>query len=264
MADVQSTATLSINVQGEDQVKSLAQSLNEIKTSAGEAGSSVGELGPQIGRTRDEVNSFIKSQREARWAAQETAGATAQMSSATDEASASAAAGYGTLRDYTNQLIKAQRDVTFAERGYGDLAEAQQKLTEVQAAGAAYRPAEAIAAAAPAAAVPPGAAPPGAAAAMPGLADAASAAGFALVGLGAAAGVAKAAMEGFKVASEAAAASSRDILATTASAMRAGVEFDQAQRDRMAGIGLFGEAGLQRTQDAITRSMREGGKGLAK
>src|SRR5262245_21537458 len=130
MADVQSTATLTINVTGQDQIKGLADSLNEMKSSAGEVGSSIGELGPQIGRTRAEMNDFITAQRDARWAAQDTAGAQDAVAASTDAVSAATHKSFGTLREYAQEHARAQKDVTAAERGFGDLAEAQERLAQ--------------------------------------------------------------------------------------------------------------------------------------
>src|SRR5262245_29883095 len=60
MADVQSTATLTLNVVGEDKVKSLASSLNEIKSSAGEASTSVGQSFSNIEQSAKGAETRIK------------------------------------------------------------------------------------------------------------------------------------------------------------------------------------------------------------
>jgi len=220
MADVQSTATLTLNVVGEDKVKSLASSLNEIKSSAGETASSVGQSFSNIEQSAKGAETRLKKLDELSYRAPRPG-----------------EAGF--------EEERAKHEAWMAQ------------VEERSAARKRERPGGAFAAEP----IKPEAAP------MPmatGLQSAAEVAAAALVGLGFAAVAAGAAIKGFNVASEAAAKSSRDILQTTATAQRAGIDFEQAQRERMAGEALFGEAGFRRVEERLERSIREGGKGVAR
>src|SRR5215475_364322 len=221
MADVQSTATLTLNVVGEDKVKSLASSLNEIKSSAGETASSVGQSFSNIEQSAKGAETRLKKLDELSYRAPRPG-----------------EAGF--------EEERAKHEAWMAQ------------VEERSAARKRERPGGAFAAEP----IKPEAAP------MPematGLKSAAEVAAAALVGLGFAAVAAGAAIKGFNVASEAAAKSSRDILQTTATAQRAGIDFEQAQRERMAGEALFGEAGFRRVEERLERSIREGGKGVAR
>src|SRR5262245_11644839 len=220
MADVQSTATLTLNVVGEDKVKSLASSLSEIKSTAGETASSVGQSFSNIEQSAKGAETRLKKLDELSYRAPRPG-----------------EAGF--------EEERAKHEAWMAQ------------VEERSAARKRERPGGAFAAEP----IKPEAAP------MPmatGLQSAAEVAAAALVGLGFAAVAAGAAIKGFNVASEAAAKSSRDILQTTATAQRAGIDFEQAQRERMAGEALFGEAGFRRVEERLERSIREGGKGVAR
>src|SRR5262245_35133943 len=213
MADVQSTATLTLNVVGEDKVKSLASSLNEIKSSAGETASSVGQSFSNIEQSAKGAETRLKKLDELSYRAPRPG-----------------EAGF--------EEERAKHEAWMAQ------------VEERSAARKRERPGGAFAAEP-----------------MPmatGLQSAAEATAYALVGLGAAAVAAGAAMKLMETAGKAAMDSAREVSEVQTTAARSNLSFEEARQERLAGVGLFGEAGFRRVQDRLERSVREGGKGLTK
>jgi len=280
MADVQSTATLTVNVRGQESIDALKSQLDSLK-STGEELRSAQFLDPAA--LRENMNAQIRTTREAEFAARgfgdEAANAQRALESfGRSDAMKQAQQAFVGAQKNLQEVEAAGGDVETAMKGVKDAGEAYntvvraerdarreigRQISEQQAA--LPTPAEArkgIPGLPTAEELRAGAAPPAAAAEMPGLKDAAAAAAIAIAGLGVAAGVAKGAMEVFSQANVVAAEASRKVIETAAMAQKAGIEYEQAAAERAAGAGLFGEKGMADIQKRFARNLREGGKQL--